>query len=540
MLRTLRLVHLTPILFLILPCVLHAIDVEQTIIVPPGTQTMEIVLSDHDQADIVDVFQPQHGDLQPLQDAILTYTPGSSFWWIRADFAVVQWTLETGQSETRRLRFVAGDTAYDAAVVSDDPAMSGSWPGWSIVDPDGHLSTLPGILTPLRHLIPGDQVGVTPELQAALPDDEEQHQSGQNTTTSTTTVDVEIRDIPKSEDPPQPTREFLVIVEEGVEIVSARVEWSAADEAWQISLASGAKVSVSYPLENGIHRVVVTRWTNHRSDDSGTDLRVEDTLVASLSTPPHVDLATETHILTMASLVASSTEVTFELPTAALSDSLVDSTARSVYDGFDSSAVSSSWAVYRPVVQTVTTQRLSWPGYQLDFDLGALPATGSSFLEIPITGFSPTRYQVPGPDGYGVRFWVDPSHVSIPAQHPFSLVAGCQSTGGCGAFRVWLDHDGTSLRIGLNARHDDGSISLMYAPVTATPHVVEVRLQPAWAADVENGWAELWIDGVLIGRTTGIDNHTRDVAMVRIGVIEDPDTSTGTLSYDEIEVWSFD
>lgn len=101
------------------------------------------------------------------------------------------------------------------------------------------------------------------------------------------------------------------------------------------------------------------------------------------------------------------------------------------------------------------------------------------------------------------------------------------------------DYLGPQLR--LKVRRDDGEwIGTSWTRLISPEPVGSVTLEwrQASTPDSEDGEVRLWVDGVLSGELTGIDNSAWSLDRVHWGVVSAPKAgTTGSLRFDSFESW---
>ncbi|MEM8964135.1 MAG: hypothetical protein AAGD38_21800 [Acidobacteriota bacterium] len=360
--------------------------------------------------------------------------------------------------------------------------------------------------------------------------------------TSSTTVDVDVRDIPDNLTPPPSTStSFFRILEAGNVIAEVFAEWDP-NEGWRLYANSpyGDLAPASILLVDGKNRVEMVRWTHE--DRGGTDVRVNDFLLARLITAPHVPGAQETFQLMLQQIdhPDADSALVFEVPTARRDASGLDPWARVVYESFDG-GFDGVWLIDQPNAMAVTAQPRVELGDRLEIDLGYLEESQSSFLALPaVVPQNALLYNLPGPDGLGVRFWVDPSQSFVPVGQVLTLLTGCRSYSDCTPFQLGLEAGFGRFTMTARVAQDGGDTVQVSAEVFRKPFQVEVRMRPASAPDHADGYLELWIDGVLIERHNSLANASSEVSSLRFGLIEDVVGSTGVMGLDDLEVWTYD
>jgi hypothetical protein len=82
---------------------------------------------------------------------------------------------------------------------------------------------------------------------------------------------------------------------------------------------------------------------------------------------------------------------------------------------------------------------------------------------------------------------------------------------------------------------DDTQADTTFVPITDGPHVVEIELRRSSGPDALDGGLHVWIDGVLAGQLSALDNNLGGVDFVRLGALSVKAGAGGTLYFDEFE-----
>ena len=504
----------------------------QTILVPPGAEAAIIVPST--RGAIIDVYGGHRGTLL-IDTKGIRYEPEDAFWDAGNDLLLV--AIDQGTTVlVERYRLVAADSAGDhgGAVLGDLTGLPSNWVNWELVDPQQLAVPVTGALGGIAYFLPATG---TPLDQPKLVVPIEDTQSGNNGTASSGTVHVTVRDIGTIGPPLNQNGDrftFFSISEGTTEIVRVEAVWLSG--AWKMQAIGPSISSTLLDLAGGLNRVRLQRWTNAEGG-SGTDLFLEDRRIITLDTSPHDPESAETFVISAAEYVGNGqVELRVEAPRAQRGEQWIDPTTTVVADGIDG-GVDAAWTVINGFAQSLSAQDLPGPGDRLDIDLGLLPQGHSSFLERPVT-LPPGG--VLDPAGYAIRFWVDPTAASFAVDTAVRIATACTETGSCGAARVWIGRDSQGLTLTATAQRELGPGARVETAVTNEPHLVELRMRHGIAPGIANGWLELWVDGRLHGRVDGIDNHTKQIAKLRLGALNDAAGSSGIIGLDDYEMWRFE
>ena len=512
----------------------RALDTEQTILVPPYLESISIDIGPNRL--VTSTYGPFHGTLTPVGNDLI-YQPSASIKEAKSDLALVSIVSGSGgfffAPYVLRLRFVAGDTALDGGVITmgDITGAPASWTNWTI---SGDYTVVGGLLVNKAYALNFASTNTPGHVRAPTDDGTA---SGQGHTTSTTTVDIEVRDIPTILPSDPRATEFFRILEGTDPAVELAASWDQIAENWTIHLTSEVSSSASnVDLPTGPSRLTIRRWTG-RYGTAGADLFLNDKPVTTIAAAPLAAETVETYEFQLEGIEGPpGTELVVENPFVARSPTLVDPTTRLIYDPFTGGA-DPQWAVAHAGAQAISAQDLPGNGDRFDVDFGYLSPGAHSFLETAIP-LQPGG--VVDPPGFAMRFWMDPTAVTLAPNTGVRIATACTETGSCGAARIWLKHDGNGLAIEATAWQNGQSAARIETPITNQPHLIELRMRHGWKPTIANGSLELWIDGVLIGDVAGLNNHTSQINKLRLGVLNDPAGSSGVIGFDEYEAWRFD
>ncbi len=140
---------------------------------------------------------------------------------------------------------------------------------------------------------------------------------------------------------------------------------------------------------------------------------------------------------------------------------------------------------------------------------------------------------------YRARFYFNPNSIGMASGDIHYLLQGLTDSG-TNVFTIQLNNNtGTNngYRIRTQVFNDGGSATNgTYFGISNATHFIEIDWQTATAAGANNGYIILWIDGVQMYTSPGIDNDTRRVEEARLGAVAGIDTGTrGTYYFDAFE-----
>jgi hypothetical protein len=86
------------------------------------------------------------------------------------------------------------------------------------------------------------------------------------------------------------------------------------------------------------------------------------------------------------------------------------------------------------------------------------------------------------------------------------------------------------------ARQDDGSqADTDWVPLTRGPHRIEVDWLRSSGPDANDGRFRFWLDGMLVGDLTGLDNSRQPIEFVRLGALSVKGAAAGPLRFDHFQ-----
>lgn len=121
---------------------------------------------------------------------------------------------------------------------------------------------------------------------------------------------------------------------------------------------------------------------------------------------------------------------------------------------------------------------------------------------------------------YRVRFYIDPNGFSMTNGQSF-VILQTYGSGFANSIQIKLQYtDATGYNILANAfKDDDDTTTVWKNGVSDAPHCVEVYWKAATGAGQNDGYIEIFIDGVSEGSEDTVDNDTRKVDTVKFGAM---------------------
>ena len=196
-------------------------------------------------------------------------------------------------------------------------------------------------------------------------------------------------------------------------------------------------------------------------------------------------------------------------------------------DAFEGPTVTGWDAQYIPTGGALeTVADLAIPGNR-KLAVGMVPGTTQVFLvdEIP-----------DGATSHRATFEFDPNGVVLAGQGQviFSGIEGFSRT----VFQVRFREGAEGFQLKLDTYDDQGVFATIpgWVDIADGPHALQVE----WWSDTapRGGGIQLYVDGVLAGRVTGLDNDQRWVDKIRLGAVGVKPGALGTTLFDRFASWS--
>jgi hypothetical protein len=176
-------------------------------------------------------------------------------------------------------------------------------------------------------------------------------------------------------------------------------------------------------------------------------------------------------------------------------------------------------------------------GDRITLQNGFSVASGGNFTAAIDQGLTGRAYvQDNSPSGeklYRVRFYVDPSSLNPGSGDGFEHFTA-YSSAGAWEFDLRLEDSGANVALVVTAR--DGGDTATTTADSAVPSTY-FAIEFEWKASdsgMSNGYLDVWIDDVSVSGLSSLDNETRQIDMVRWGVVDGVTfASTGTMNLDE-------
>jgi Big-like domain-containing protein/calcineurin-like phosphoesterase family protein/fibronectin type III domain protein len=137
---------------------------------------------------------------------------------------------------------------------------------------------------------------------------------------------------------------------------------------------------------------------------------------------------------------------------------------------------------------------------------------------------------------YRARFYLDPNSIVMADKDAFYPLYG-YSGASTAILRIEFRLFKNSYQVRAAFRNDgSGWTSSNWANISDAPHFIELDWQASTSAVANDGSLTLWIDGVQNASLTGVDNDTRRIDSIQLGVTSGVDSTTrGTLYFDAFQ-----
>ena len=158
--------------------------------------------------------------------------------------------------------------------------------------------------------------------------------------------------------------------------------------------------------------------------------------------------------------------------------------------------------------------------------------TSGSAISLYVTDDSPQAEA-----HYRARFNFDPNSIAMASGDYQYLLTGYANATNTVVLRVQFKNASGAYQVRLRSFNDSGlDQNTPYVPISDGAHSLEVEWSAATVAGANDGFVNFWIDGVLQGSLTGIDNDTYRLERVRLGVTYLANAGTsGTYYFDAFE-----
>jgi len=137
---------------------------------------------------------------------------------------------------------------------------------------------------------------------------------------------------------------------------------------------------------------------------------------------------------------------------------------------------------------------------------------------------------------YRARFYFDPNSITMANNDAHYIFYG-YSGASTAVLQIELRNSKGSYQLRAVLRNDSsGWTNSSWFTITDAPHSIELDWRASTASGANNGTLTFWIDGVQRANLTGVDNDTRRIDRVQLGVVSGLDSSTrGTTYFDAFE-----
>ncbi|MBI5822475.1 MAG: M23 family metallopeptidase [Chloroflexi bacterium] len=138
---------------------------------------------------------------------------------------------------------------------------------------------------------------------------------------------------------------------------------------------------------------------------------------------------------------------------------------------------------------------------------------------------------------YHARFYFHPNSISMSSGSSHFIFEGAKTSSSNDVFGLELFYESGAYK--LRPRLLKDSYSNAYGSkytLSNNWHVVEIEWHVSTAPGANNGFLSLWIDDVLMGTISNVDNDTHRLDQVMLGVTEGVDSTTsGSMLFDQFE-----
>jgi hypothetical protein len=162
------------------------------------------------------------------------------------------------------------------------------------------------------------------------------------------------------------------------------------------------------------------------------------------------------------------------------------------------------------------------------FGMQAVINDNTSMYVVDNTPLAETRYRA--------RFYFDPNSITMSNNNAHYIFYG-YSGSSLIVTRIEMRRSNGVYQVRAQIRNDGSTfLTTSYFTISDAPHYLEIDWQASTAAGANNGSLSFWIDGVLRGTVSGVDNDTRRIDSIRLGPVAGIDSGTrGTYYFDTFE-----
>jgi hypothetical protein len=184
---------------------------------------------------------------------------------------------------------------------------------------------------------------------------------------------------------------------------------------------------------------------------------------------------------------------------------------------------------------------LAWPSRVTDGDLSAaanaalsgvmvMQAVVDDNTSIFVTDDSPNAER-----RYRAAFSFDPNTITMLPNDSYNLFYGYRGTSTAILYIELRYYNGQYQVRALTLNDGATWKTTNFTTLTDAPHRLEVEWRAATAVGTNDGTLAFWLDGVLVQLITGLDNDTRVIDRVRLGVWGIDNGTRGTIYFDAFE-----
>ncbi len=135
------------------------------------------------------------------------------------------------------------------------------------------------------------------------------------------------------------------------------------------------------------------------------------------------------------------------------------------------------------------------------------------------------------------QFFLDPNSIVMALANQFTAVAIQSPGAGSAVIELFLGFNASGFFVQYRARNDaGGAIFSTVITITDEPHLIRMDFLTAENPGDDDGFVNMYIDGVMVDSDTGIDNDTHNGTAILMGAVAGVDAGTnGTIFFDNLE-----
>jgi hypothetical protein len=132
---------------------------------------------------------------------------------------------------------------------------------------------------------------------------------------------------------------------------------------------------------------------------------------------------------------------------------------------------------------------------------------------------------------YRARFYFDPNNITMANNDMHTLFYGYDVVASILRVDFRMSAGNYQLMVRTLNNGTTWSAATNWFTISDEPHAIEFDWQASSAAGASDGYLTFWIDGVQQANLTGIDNDTRRIEAIHLGIVTGMDAGTSGIEY---------